>query len=248
MLDTGSEISLLSEKLVKQLGIVIKKHEGPLPYAANGKPLPILGKTYADIEINDGKRIVKFKAKFRVCDHLPRKLDVLIGQDILSKAKVNINCAKRTIRIGDHTHVDVITSSESSSESLKSSNETQDTESIETPYSSEEEESYATSEPLFTPETSSTDIKTISDTDQVCVTQKKATLRLDINSGTPEEIVNKLNQLANKYRDVFAVEAEELGRTNLFVHVINTADHAHISQTPYQQSEQKRNITYIVTL
>ena len=56
-------------------------------------------------------------------------------------------------------------------------------------------------------------------------------------------MVTQLNKLAQEYRDVFAVKSNELGRTNLFMHKINTENHAPISQSPYQQSEQKRNIT-----
>ena len=53
----------------------------------------------------------------------------------------------------------------------------------------------------------------------------------------------KLQGLCNEYRDIFALSPQELGRTNLVQHHINTGDHPPIRQRTYRVPEaQKRRI------
>ena len=53
----------------------------------------------------------------------------------------------------------------------------------------------------------------------------------------------KLHGLINEYRDIFALSPQELGRTNLVQHHINTGDHPPIRQRAYRVPEaQKRRI------
>ena len=59
--------------------------------------------------------------KLQVVKHLPKQFNVLIGQDLLSKARIVINCANKTIEIQRQEQVDMITSDEE--ETLEPSSE-----------------------------------------------------------------------------------------------------------------------------
>ena len=52
----------------------------------------------------------------------------------------------------------------------------------------------------------------------------------------------QLKSLIAEYRDIFALSPEELGRTGLVQHRIDTGDHAPIRQRPYRVSDTQRGI------
>ena len=52
----------------------------------------------------------------------------------------------------------------------------------------------------------------------------------------------QLKSLVSEYRDILALKPEELGRTSLVQHRVDTGDHAPIRQRPYRVSETQRGI------
>ena len=52
----------------------------------------------------------------------------------------------------------------------------------------------------------------------------------------------KLQSLLSEYRDIFALTPEELGRTGLVKHRIDTGDHPPLRQRPYRVAEHQRGI------
>ena len=63
------------------------------------------------------------------------------------------------------------------------------------------------------------------------------------NADLTDSQKTELQRLINEYRDVFALSPQELGRTNLVQHHINTGDHPPIRQRAYRVPEaQKRRI------
>ena len=54
------------------------------------------------------------------------------------------------------------------------------------------------------------------------------------NSALSSEEQSRLRELLNCYRNIFAVHPDELGRTNIIQHYIETGDHPPIRSRPYQ--------------
>ncbi|XP_025016786.1 uncharacterized protein LOC112538932 [Tetranychus urticae] len=237
MLDTGSEISLITKELADNLNLKVKNYDGPVPYAANNKPLPILGKVKVQMKITDGSKVAVIDTKLQVVKKLPRKFKVLVGQDLLSEAKININCGDKTIKIGTEKHVELIT--------------TDDESSLQSPEEQSHLESEQSHEIYDLNDFVSSDSGIIQSSD--CPESESENhplssivdreLPLNIESGMPGGVEKELVKLCNEYRTAFAVSAQELVRTNLFQHKIETGNHPPIAQSPYSQSEQKREIT-----
>ena len=73
--------------------------------------------------------------------------------------------------------------------------------------------------------------------------QNETDVPLDLSDSTlkpPEKA--QLLSLINEYRDNFATSPEELGRTGLVTHKIDTGDQPPIRQRPYRVSHQQRTI------
>lgn len=69
------------------------------------------------------------------------------------------------------------------------------------------------------------------------------TVPLDLSDTTLTEPQQaQLKSLIAEYRDIFALSPEELGRTGLVRHRIDTGDHQPIRQRPYRVSETQRGI------
>ena len=236
MLDTGSEISLITISLVKTLGLQHKRYKGPTPFAANGEPLPILGEINLDVEISDGTASTLVEACFHVVKTLPRKFNILLGHDILKEAKISIDCETGQIRLGHHSITEnlIFTEDESSAES----NDSNTYENTEQSSDSSEYDPDETADSLNSNSDSSTE-------DLITNSVMKESLVLNIHEETSADDTRKLYDLANKYRNAFAMSQKELGHTNLYVHKIDTGDSCPITQAPYRQSEQKREITRV---
>ena len=56
----------------------------------------------------------------------------------------------------------------------------------------------------------------------------------------PDDQFSTLHDPLVEYRDIFALRPEELGRTDLVQHVINTGDAQPIRQGPYRISPQQQ--------
>lgn len=66
---------------------------------------------------------------------------------------------------------------------------------------------------------------------------------LDLTSSTLDgPQLTQLTALIAEYRDIFALKPEELGRTGLVQHRINTGDHPPVRQRPYRVSDTQRGI------
>ena len=69
------------------------------------------------------------------------------------------------------------------------------------------------------------------------------TVPLDLSESTLTAAQKvQLQSLVNEYRDIFALSPEELGRTDLVQHRIDTGDHPPIRQRPYRVSDKQRGI------
>ena len=69
------------------------------------------------------------------------------------------------------------------------------------------------------------------------------TVPLDFTStNLDEHQLSELKSLIAEYRDIFALKPEELGRTGLVKHHIDTGDNPPIRQRPYRVSESQRGI------
>ena len=69
------------------------------------------------------------------------------------------------------------------------------------------------------------------------------TVSLDFTStNLDEHQLSELKSLIAEYRDIFALKPEELGRTGLVKHRIDTGDNPPIRQRPYRVSESRRGI------
>ena len=69
------------------------------------------------------------------------------------------------------------------------------------------------------------------------------TVPLDFTStNLDERQLSELKSLIAEYRDIFALKPEELGRTGLVKHHIDTGDNPPIRQRPYRVSESQRGI------
>lgn len=69
------------------------------------------------------------------------------------------------------------------------------------------------------------------------------TVPLDLSDSTlTADQKVQLQTLVNEYRDIFALSPDELGRTDLVQHHIDTGDHAPIRQRPYRVSDKQRGI------
>uniref|UniRef100_A0A158P4N7 RNA-directed DNA polymerase n=1 Tax=Tetranychus urticae TaxID=32264 RepID=A0A158P4N7_TETUR len=242
MLDTGSEISLITKDLVHELNLNVSKYKGPTPFAANNKPLPILGKVKVQLKITDGRKIAIIDTKMQVVNNLPRKFKVLIGQDLLTRAQVNIDCANRKIKIGRvEPVVEIVTTEEESSDSepiVDTSTESEDLNDLLNDLND-----FVSSDVDQLPELTEDVELEIEPITTFVDKSKIPELELNIEKDVPGGVEQALYQLCNNYREVFAVTPQELGRTNLFMHRIETGHHAPISQSPYSQSAQKREIT-----
>ena len=97
----------------------------------------------------------------------------------------------------------------------------------------------------FTPSAASMSVIATSDTSmlQPPVAASSQTVPLDL-TGTPLTEVQQaqLRSLVAEYRDIFALSPEELGRTGLVKHRIDTGDHPPIKQRPYRVSDTQRGI------
>ena len=250
MIDTGSQISLITLDFVQKLNIPIRAYNGPIALTADKTPLRVLGEVSADLIIRDEKTALLVQANLQVVRYLPMKYKVLIGQDILTDAEILVDCAMKDIFIKKK---DPIAQPQLSSTGDTSSNSGTSENSIASEHSEVTEEFDISSFP--TDESSSScsrvdDEESLSDS---CYTESSVAseviaatvneLDLDIEDGTPEQTRNDFNTLVKKYRHVFAVTPQELGRSDAYVHKINTGDHPPISQAPYRQSMQKREIT-----
>ena len=224
MIDTGSEITLISKQIARQLKLNMKPYNGAIPVAANGKALPILGEVKVTIKINDNVSAILIKTIVQVIEKLPKHFDVLIGQDILCEAKIEIDCSNGEIKI--------------KREDLEINPDSTDSDSG--------------SESDLSTDSALTETSTDSEQDNLMEALKidpkmnvvnSCELQLDINPEVDEITTKRFYAVTNEYRDVFAINQEELGRTNLFTHKIDTGDHPPISNPPYQQSAMKREIT-----
>ena len=102
----------------------------------------------------------------------------------------------------------------------------------------------------FTPAASEMSVITTEDNSDASATSKcdpsdqnETDVPLDLSDSTltpPEKA--QLLSLINEYRDNFATSPEELGRTGLVTHKIDTGDQPPIRQRPYRVSHQQRTI------
>lgn len=99
MLDTGSEITLITKKLAEKLNLNLKSYNGVIPVAANGKTLPILGEAKITIRIADEESALMIKTKVQVIEKLPKYFEILLGHDILSEAGIIIDCSTGQVKI-----------------------------------------------------------------------------------------------------------------------------------------------------
>ena len=63
--------------------------------------------------------------------------------------------------------------------------------------------------------------------------------RTKISKYLTQEESKKLKELMIKYRQVFALNPEEIGLTDIFVHRVETGDEPSISCAPYRKSPEK---------
>lgn len=69
------------------------------------------------------------------------------------------------------------------------------------------------------------------------------TVPLDLTSSTLDfDQLTQLKALIAEYHDIFALKPEELGRTGLVQHRIDTGDHPPVRQRPYHVSNTQRGI------
>uniref|UniRef100_A0A158P5K5 Peptidase A2 domain-containing protein n=1 Tax=Tetranychus urticae TaxID=32264 RepID=A0A158P5K5_TETUR len=226
IIDTGAEISLIKDSFARQLGLKIRKWGNQTVKSATKHSLPIVGETTVSLKFKDKKHCLLVQTDVAVSSLIPRKQNILIGRDILKPCGINFD--NRTDKI-------VINNPQAISNNSSAS---------ETPEVSEESEVSALSE-VSSDSQLSTDEEEVEDLEtDLVMANSHAKLELNIDESATAETKEKLMQLANEFRKVFAVTAEEIGRTNKFVHKIVTGDHPPIAQQPYRQSAQKREITY----
>ena len=74
-------------------------------------------------------------------------------------------------------------------------------------------------------------------------TANASPIPVDLSStNLTEEQKVQLQSLLSEYRDIFALTPEELGRTGLVRHRIDTGDHPPLRQRPYRVAEHQRGI------
>lgn len=98
---------------------------------------------------------------------------------------------------------------------------------------------------LFTPSASPMSAITTDDHAQTPPpsTANASPIPVDLSStNLTEEQKVQLQSLLSEYRDIFALTPEELGRTGLVKHRIDTGDHPPLRQRPYRVAEQQRSI------
>ena len=98
---------------------------------------------------------------------------------------------------------------------------------------------------LFTPSASAMSAITTDDHAQTPPpsTANTSPIPVDLSStNLTEEQKVQLQSLLSEYRDIFALTPEELGRTGLVKHRIDTGDHPPLRQRPYRVAEHQRGI------
>ena len=99
LIDCGSEVSIIDEKLCRSLNCELSEYDGPTLRAANDTKVDIIGKTFVDIRIPGTSDVVLV---------MPTVLkgfrhQILLGNDFNSKAGATINCKDKTVNFTNKT-------------------------------------------------------------------------------------------------------------------------------------------------
>ena len=97
----------------------------------------------------------------------------------------------------------------------------------------------------FTPSAASMSVIATADTpsESSPLLEDEETVPLDLSETTLDDHqITQLKSLIAEYRDIFALKPEELGRTGLIQHRIDTGDNPPIRQRPYRVAETQRGI------
>ena len=100
LIDCGSEVSIIDERLCRSLECDISEYSGPPLRAANDTKVDILGKTYIDIRLPGTTEVLLLSPTvLRGFRH-----QLLLGNDFNSKAGVTINCKDKSIKFSNKTN------------------------------------------------------------------------------------------------------------------------------------------------
>ena len=99
LVDTGSEVSIIDERLCLSLDCDITEYNGPVLRAANDTKVNILGKTFIDIRLPGTTEVILLTPTvLRGFRH-----QLLLGNDFNSKAGITINCKDKSINFTNKT-------------------------------------------------------------------------------------------------------------------------------------------------
>uniref|UniRef100_A0A158P4Y1 RNA-directed DNA polymerase n=1 Tax=Tetranychus urticae TaxID=32264 RepID=A0A158P4Y1_TETUR len=234
LVDTGSQITILTKEIINKLELDYSKYKGPTNLTAGNAPLNVLGETYQNIIIYDALNEVEIKTPIIILNQLPCNIKGIIGFDVLQTGKFWIDCenAKLVINQAPARKIKLL------EKALAKLLAERDDSTVSTRMSERSSITY--------PGDFGDNFSLISETKpsvkELVVSSMIKELKLEVNNEIKRETRRKLEELIQKYRPAFAATAKELGFSNVFVHQINTGSHPPISQKPYRMSEEKRKI------
>uniref|UniRef100_A0A158P4I8 RNA-directed DNA polymerase n=1 Tax=Tetranychus urticae TaxID=32264 RepID=A0A158P4I8_TETUR len=232
LVDTGAEVSIITQRLVYKLQLDYHRYRGPIHLTAGNTPLKVLGESNIKITVKCRSKSMEIKTPVIVVDYLPADIKFVMGMNILEVGKFRIDCGEKQIKFPSNPKLkfNKFENWEKSLDSLESNNAiTTDTFSSEI-----SDSSFLTN---FGDE-----ILVEENTNSFLISNMISELKLEVNEDLEKETLRQLNDLISNYRVVFAATSEELGFSRVYTHRIETGNHPPISQKPYRMSEQKRLI------
>ncbi|XP_053212264.1 uncharacterized protein LOC128395805 [Panonychus citri] len=105
LVDTGSDVTIITREIVNRLHVSIESYQGPRTDTASNLPLKPSGQiTLTFTLIDSHSEIIKIQSTVMVVDYLPAGIEILIGQDIARIASLEINCSNKTVVISRETN------------------------------------------------------------------------------------------------------------------------------------------------
>jgi len=221
ILDTGAASNIISNRLMKELGLKIQKKSNIIFKMANGRKIPSLGQTQGKLEIQE----IEIPVTLQVIDATEETL--LLGNEWFSQVKAKINFEEEELRIkGKNDEVVKIPIYYTKEEIEELTEETSEESDIDE-YTTEEEE---------TDEEEESEEETDSETEQ----EEETNFIEEIQWENNEE-GKRMGEILEKYKDLFYRKGNEiLGKTNIIEHEIIIEGKRPIKQRAYGVFDPKK--------
>ena len=228
LLDSGATISVIKNAFWKELtnntDVRIQEHDDLYLLGAGGTQIKVFGKVKLDV-ILAGE---KYPQEFHIVNTLSN--NVILGEDFLLKYEAIINFSKKEVTLVPPTHEEIAETDDDVNQTIQEddSPEIKALNLITASSPNLNVKCLTLEEPVYQPPTTDNE-----------VWQDSFPLQLDCPDLTEADKA-KLFTLIHTNRDVFALDASELGRTNVCKHRIDIKDATPVKQNPYRVSPAQR--------